>query len=223
VLWGGSAAAGYEGDEGRCYFQGTEKYNDKAEEALEGDHSLFDTESRQKYETGSSTTFDLARRAIVDRPSLSSKRDLPYIEHPAPQVHLSPSPTTELRVSVCAGAAPSAGCGGWGGNGARRINKKEGEGGEEEEEEEEEEDNSTSDMPLDLLESVTPAIYRNRIRDRIRRVALSAAEALVALARSRWKRATTGSSYPSTGGPGLHDDIAVMVVIFDQLPPPPKV
>ena len=225
VLWGGSAAAGYEGDEGRCYFQGSEKYNEKAEEALEGDHSLFDTESRQKYEPGSSTSFDFARQAIIDRPSLSSKRDLPYIEHPAPQVHLSPSPSTELRVSVCAGAAPSAGCGGWGGNGARRINKKEGEGGKEEEEEEEEveEDNSTSDMPLDLLESVTPALYRNRIRDRIRRVALSAAEALVALARSRWKRATTGSSDPSTGGPGLHDDIAVMVVIFDQLPPPPKV
>ena len=114
-------------------------------------------------------------------------------------------------MSVCAGAAPSAGCGGWGGNGAGRRVK-----------EEEEEDATSNDMPLDLLESVTPALYRSRIRDRIRRVALSAAEALVALARSRWKKATTGSSHPSTG-PGLHDDIAVMVVIFDQLPPPPKV
>ena len=209
VLWGGSAAAGYEGDEGRCYFQEEEEGEEE-----ERNHSLNSNNTASALrETGSSstTTYDYARRAILARPSLSSKRDLPYIEHPAPQVHLSPSASTELRVSVCAGAAPSAGCGGWGGNGAGRRVK-----------EEEEEDATSDDMPLDLLESVTPALYRSRIRDRIRRVALSAAEALVALARSRWKKATTGSSHPSTG-PGLHDDIAVMVVIFDQLPPPPKV
>lgn len=209
VLWGGSAAAGYEGDEGRCYFKEEEEGEEK-----ERNHSLNSNNTASALrETGSSstTTYDYARRAILARPSLSSKRDLPYIEHPAPQVHLSPSASTELRVSVCAGAAPSAGCGGWGGNGAGRRVK-----------EEEEEDATSDDMPLDLLESVTPALYRSRIRDRIRRVALSAAEALVALARSRWKKATTGSSHPSTG-PGLHDDIAVMVVIFDQLPPPPKV
>lgn len=197
ILWGGSAAAGYEGDEGRCYFQGNNKEEEEEEDVTK--ESGF----------SSSSPFEFARKAIITRPSLSSKRDLPYIEHPSPQVHLSPSPSTELRISVCAGAAPSAGFGGWGGYGASRQADSE-------------DYTSTSDMPLDLLESVTPALYRSRIRDRIRRVALSAAEALVALARSRWKKATTGSN-TSTNGPGLHDDISVLVVVFDQLPPPPKV
>ena len=64
--------------------------------------------------------------------------------------------------------------------------------------------------PLDLLESLLPAAARARRKERVRRVALAASEALVAAARSRW-RARAG---------GMHDDIAAMVVIFDSMPPP---
>jgi len=95
------------------------------------------------------------------------------VAHPAPLTHATPSPAVEARVSVVAGEAPVAGCGGG------------------------------SDVPMDLGESLLPPQARElRVRRR-RVTALAAAEALVAAARARWREqaaAVPGSGAAAGGG-----------------------
>jgi serine/threonine protein phosphatase PrpC len=144
-----------------------------------------------------------ASLAVAALPSLASRPALPPLEHPSPHVHVAPAPGTELRVSACAGVAPVAGCGGGG-----------------------------CDLPTDLADSVSPAHERRLRQDRMRRVALAAAEALVAAAKARWAAQTGGRGggggwgrQTPVGGPGgggtagAFDDIAVLVVLLDHVSP----
>jgi serine/threonine protein phosphatase PrpC len=123
----------------------------------------------------------------------------PTPAHPRPLDHSSADPSQEVRISVAAGAAPVAGCGG------------------------------SSATALDLLDSFYPEKTRKYRVKRRRKAALVASEALVAAARARWHALTHTKAaetlLPKLGpvGPQLlsayrspHDDISAMVIMFDD-------
>jgi hypothetical protein len=155
--------------------------------------------------------------ALIAQASTADPRRAPMqrsvsaaIAHPAPLTHATPSPAVEARVSVVAGEAPAAGCGGG------------------------------SDVPMDLGESLLPPQARElRVRRR-RVTALAAAEALVAAARARWREQAVavpgsgGQSHRHLSGAASAkaqhdaaaaqaaaaaapwDDISVLVVLFEH-------
>jgi hypothetical protein len=142
---------------------------------------------------------DLLRCAArIDPLQSSAQRDaIPSIAHPMPIQHAAPSPAVEVRLNLCAGGVPVAGCGG----GSQQV--------------------------MDLAESVMPGAVRRARLERRQKTALAASEALVAAAKDRWHRLPPeGSLKKSEGGEASssysaaamaqHDDIAVLVILLEH-------
>jgi len=136
-----------------------------------------ESESEEGGEEEGARTPQYAIALVRSRPARGSRPALPAIAHPAPLVIVPPSPATEVGITLAAGQMPVAGAGSAG-----------------------------SDSPLDLNDSVMPPLARARRADRLRRVAVAGAEAVLGAAREAW-RARLGAD--------VYADLTVLLVLLD--------